>query len=174
MTPLVLVSLLASASCDHAPVFTVFSPHPQHTTHTAPQYPAPAPAPACETVEEEQCHTTYEEVCEQPEPTTQEVCVEVEEQSCVAKDVEVCFSVEETSCETEESEACIKTTEVTCRQVDTELQTTQCAESQKRYLKPRTVKRGQRIQPGRTFFQLILLLNQRLKTNYLVSFSVLS
>ena len=39
---------------------------------------------------------------------------------------------------------------------------------------PRTVKRGQRIKPGRTFFQLILPLNQPLKTNYLVSFSVLS
>ena len=132
MTPLVLVCLMASVSCDHAPVFTVFSPHPQHTAHTAPKYPAPAPA--CETVEEEQCHTTYEEVCEQPEPSTQEVCVQVEEQSCVAKDVEVCFSVEETSCETEESETCIKTTEVTCRQVETDIQTTQCAESEKRYL----------------------------------------
>ena len=31
----------------------------------------------------------------------------------------------------------------------------------------RTVKRGQRIKPGRTFFQLILPLNQPLKTNYL-------
>ena len=39
---------------------------------------------------------------------------------------------------------------------------------------PRTVKRGQRIKPGRTFFHLILPLNQPLKTNYLVSFSVLS
>ena len=41
-------------------------------------------------------------------------------------------------------------------------------------IKARTVKRGQRIKPGRTFFQLILPLNQPLKTNYLVSFSVLS
>ena len=38
----------------------------------------------------------------------------------------------------------------------------------------RTVKRGQRIKPGRTFFQLILPLYQPLKINYLVSFSVLS
>ena len=38
----------------------------------------------------------------------------------------------------------------------------------------RTVKIGQWIKPGRTLFQLILPLNQQLKTNYLVSFSVLS
>ena len=39
---------------------------------------------------------------------------------------------------------------------------------------PRTVQRGQRIKPDRYFFQLILPLNQLLKTSYLVSFSVLS
>ena len=42
------------------------------------------------------------------------------------------------------------------------------------YLHPRTVMRGQRIKPARTFFQLILHLNQLQKTNHLVSFSVLS
>lgn len=141
IAPLVLVScLLASASCDRPGVFTVFAPHPApqlaahtaHAAHAAPQYPAPAPAPSCDTVEEEQCHTTYEEVCEEPEPTTQEVCVQVEEQSCVPKDIEVCFSVEETNCVTEESEACIRTTEVTCSQVETDIQTNKCAQSQTR------------------------------------------
>ena len=141
MTPLVLVScLLASASCDSSAVFTAFGTHsvPQlaahasHTAHAAPQYPAPAPvpAPSCDTVEEEQCHTTYEEVCEEPEPSTKEVCIDVEEQSCVAKDIEVCFSVEETKCETTESEACIRTTDVTCSQVETDIQTNKCAQIQ--------------------------------------------
>ena len=82
--------------------------------------------PSCETVEEEQCHTSYEQECEQPAPLTQEVCVQVEEQNCAARDVEVCFTAAETSCVTEEAETCIKTTDVTCVQKDIAIQTTKC------------------------------------------------
>ena len=38
----------------------------------------------------------------------------------------------------------------------------------------RTIKRGQRIKPGRNFFRLILPLNQPLKTTWLVSASSLN
>ena len=109
--------------------FTFFGHVPTHQPHQQPFAPAPeasqpsivgvAPATTaqdyskpeknCVVHEEEQCHTTYEHVCEE-----NELCLEITEQDCQPEDVEICLDVVETKCDAEEREVCLDVNEVEC------------------------------------------------------------
>merc|ERR1712117_30209 len=92
------------------------------------QAAAPAPAPECVTHTEEQCHTTYEQVCDdQPQ-----VCVDVTEQECVTENQEICVRVQDTSCDTTYQDVCIDTVETQCSQVTETIIETRCQETPER------------------------------------------
>ena len=75
--------------------------------------------------QEEQCHTSYEEVCEPSDG----VCLEVMEQDCYNEDVEVCLNVLDTKCNTRDKEVCLDIKEMDCHVEQDNIDQTQCKQS---------------------------------------------
>ena len=121
--PIVEVAPVAA----HAPVAVAPVAVVPHDTAHAPV--TVAQKPHCVTHTEEQCHTTYDQVCD----VQSQVCIQVTEQECASESQNVCIQVQETTCNTDYKDVCINTVESQCSPATDTILETRCQETSERY-----------------------------------------